>query len=203
MTRLHVTALGLLVALSACGDTGPAPVVVFLEDADGNVVLEVSAQVADTEAARAEGLRGYDTLPADEGLLLAFPSEGEVCITNAGVDFAIDVVYASTDGTVVAMERHPDIELLVPITGPMIQVVAPGRDLADATEQPRAEEAIAFVLQPGEAVVVAPGVWHSAAMPVAEETLYMFAGLPHAPEPGREASPWIAFEGDSAVTVAG
>ena len=105
MTRLHVTALGLLVALSACGDTGPAPVVVFLEDADGNVVLEVSAQVADTEAARAEGLRGYDTLPADEGLLLAFPSEGEVCITNAGVDFAIDVVYASTDGTVVAIEH--------------------------------------------------------------------------------------------------
>jgi ureidoglycolate hydrolase len=113
------------------------------------------------------------------------------------------VVARRGDGTVAAMERHPDIELLVPITGPMIQVVAPGRDLADATEQPRADEAIAFVLQPGEAVVVAPGVWHSAAMPVTEETLYMFAGLPHAPEPGREASPWIAFEGDSAVTVAG
>jgi ureidoglycolate hydrolase len=102
-------------------------------------------------------------------------------------------------GSVAAMERHPDIELLVPITGPMIQVVAPGRDLSDALEQPRAEEAIAFVLQPGEAVVVAPGVWHAAAMPVAEETLYMFAGLPHPPEAGREASPWIAFEGDAIV----
>ncbi len=111
------------------------------------------------------------------------------------------VVAHRGDGTVAAMERHPDIEFLVPITGPIIQVVAPGRDLADATEQPRADEAIAFVLQPGEAVVVAPGVWHSAAMPVAEETLYMFAGLPHAPEPGREASPWINFERDSKVTT--
>jgi ureidoglycolate hydrolase len=111
------------------------------------------------------------------------------------------VVAHRGDGTVTTMERHPDIEFLVPITGPMIQVVAPGRDLADATEQPRADEAIAFVLEPGEAVVVAPGVWHSAAMPVAEETLYMFAGLPHAPEPGREASPWIRFRDDRVVAV--
>ncbi|MGY8994881.1 MAG: ureidoglycolate lyase [Alphaproteobacteria bacterium] len=111
------------------------------------------------------------------------------------------VVARRGDGSVRVMERHPDIELLVPITGPMIQVVAPGRDLTDATEQPRAEEAIAFVLQPGEAAVVAPGVWHSAAMPVDEETLYMFAGLPHAPEPGREASPWISFQGNRILAV--
>jgi hypothetical protein len=97
------------------------------------------------------------------------------------------VVARRGDGSVRVMERHPDIELLVPITGPMIQVVAPGRDLTDATEQPRAEEAIAFVLQPGEAVD--------------EETLYMFAGLPHAPEPGREASPWISFQGNRILAV--
>ncbi len=103
---------------------------------------------------------------------------------------------------VATMERHPDIELLMPATGPLVQVVAPGRDLADATEQPRADEAIAFLLQPGEAVIVAPGVWHAAAMPVAGETFYWFAGLPHPPEPGREASAWIAFAGDAVVTVA-
>lgn len=111
------------------------------------------------------------------------------------------VIARRGDGLVRAMERHPDIELLVPITGPMIQVVAPGRDLADATEQPRSDEAIAFILQPGEAAVVAPGVWHSAAMPVSKETLYMFAGLPHAPEPGRETSPWIEFQDDHILAV--
>lgn len=105
------------------------------------------------------------------------------------------------DGCITTMERHPDIELLMPAAGALIQVVAPGRDLADASEQPRAEEAVAFLIAPGEAVVVAPGVWHAAALPADDETLYWFAGLPHAPEKGREATPWIAFAEDAAVTL--
>lgn len=106
-------------------------------------------------------------------------------------------------GVVEAMERHPDIELLMPATGPLVQVVAPGRDLADPLEQARAGEAVAFLLEPGEAVVVAPGVWHAAAMPAGPETLYWFAGLPHLPEPGREASPWIAFAGGARIAIPG
>ena len=111
------------------------------------------------------------------------------------------VIARRGEGIVATMERHPDIEFLLPVTGPLIQVVAPGRDLADNHEAPDAAEAIAFLLHPGEAVVVAPGVWHAAAMPVTEETLYMFAGLPHAPEPGREASPWIPFDASARVAV--
>ena len=99
------------------------------------------------------------------------------------------------------MERHPDIELLMPATGPLVQVVAPGCDLADSTERPRAEEAVAFLIAPGEAVVVAPGVWHAAALPAGAEPLYWFAGLPHRPEPGREHAPWIAFAGDRVVAL--
>jgi len=119
-----------------------------------------------------------------------------------GQDLKLGQVIARRgEGIVTTMERHPDVEFLLPVTGPLIQVVAPGRDIADNNEQPEAAEAIAFLLQPGEAVVVAPGVWHAAAMPVAGETLYMFAGLPQAPEPGREASPWISFAGDSAVAI--
>lgn len=121
--------------------------------------------------------------------------------TLHGADLRLGQVAARrpADGRITAMERHPDIELLMPATGPLIQVVAPGRDLRDAGEQPRAEEALAFLIAPGEAVVVAPGVWHAAALPAETETLYWFAGLPHAPEPGREASPWIAFAGEAAV----
>ena len=121
-----------------------------------------------------------------------------------GQDLKLGQVIARRgDGMVEAMERHPDVEFLVPVTGPLIQVVAPGHDLGDATEQPRADEAIAFVLQLGEAVVVAPGVWHAAAVPVGDEALYMFAGLPHAPEPGREAGPWIGWQDGEAVRVDG
>jgi len=108
----------------------------------------------------------------------------------------------ATDGTVTTMERHPDLELLIAVTGPLVQVVAPGRDLDDATEEPDADKAVAFRMEPGEAVVIAPGVWHAAALPVENETFYLFAGLPHPPEPGREASPWIGFRDGATVTLA-
>jgi ureidoglycolate hydrolase len=123
--------------------------------------------------------------------------------TLNGTDLRLGQVAARRpgDGRITAMERHPDIELLMPAAGPLVQVVAPGRDLADAQEQPRAEESVAFLIEPGEAVIVAPGVWHAAALPAAEETLYWFAGLPHAPEHGREASPWIAFADDAWVAL--
>ena len=50
-----------------------------------------------------------------------------------GQDLKLGQVIARRgDGTVEAMERHPDVEFLVPVTGPLIQVVAPGRDLKGA-----------------------------------------------------------------------
>jgi ureidoglycolate hydrolase len=123
--------------------------------------------------------------------------------TLHGADLRLGQVVARRpcDGRITAMERHPDIEMLMPATGPLIQVVAPGRDLGDARERPCAEEAVAFLIEPGEAVVVAPGVWHAAALPAAGETLYWFAGLPHAPEPGRQDWPWIAFAGGAGVRL--
>ena len=44
-------------------------------------------------------------LGPDEALLLPFPIEDRICIVNDGVGFAIDALYASGDGTVVAIER--------------------------------------------------------------------------------------------------
>ena len=38
--------------------------------------------------------------------LLVFPTEGTVCITNAGVPFAIDVVFVSAAGLVTATEPN-------------------------------------------------------------------------------------------------
>lgn len=72
----------------------------------GEVRLEVFADVADDERERREGLTRFDSLAAGRGLLLVLPAEGEVCITNAKVDFPIDAVFAATDGTVVAVERN-------------------------------------------------------------------------------------------------
>ncbi|MFP6740433.1 MAG: ureidoglycolate lyase [Alphaproteobacteria bacterium] len=112
----------------------------------------------------------------------------------AGGDLRIgQVVTRRNNAPVAVMERHPDEEFLLPVDGLLIQVVAPAGDLCDPTERPDASAAVAFRLEPGEAVVVAPSVWHAAALPVDEAALYFFTGLTHPPEPGHEDSPWVAF----------
>lgn len=72
---------------------------------DGSLRLQVVADVARTAVARREGLAGRDSLDEGRGLLLVFPTEGEVCIDNAPVDFAIDALFADATGQVVAIER--------------------------------------------------------------------------------------------------
>lgn len=68
--------------------------------------LEVCAEVADTEAARAAGLTGRAPLDDDEGLLLDFPVTDEICIVNEGVSFSIDAIYIGPDDRVSAVERE-------------------------------------------------------------------------------------------------
>ena len=52
-----------------------------------STLLRVCAEVRDTEAGRARGLSGHAPLAKDEGMLLDFPVEGEVCIVNTDVSF--------------------------------------------------------------------------------------------------------------------
>jgi ureidoglycolate hydrolase len=93
-----------------------------------------------------------------------------------------------------AMEREPKTEFLLPISGPVIQTVALPGDLSDHTQQPDATSAKAFIILPGQSIVMAPGTWHWAALSLKGEVLYYFITEPHPPEPGREDSPWISFQ---------
>jgi ureidoglycolate lyase len=111
------------------------------------------------------------------------------------------VITRLTDGVVTTMERENKVEFLLPITGPVIQAVAPPGDLSDHTQQPDAATVRAFIIRPGQAIIMAPGTWHWAALPLEGKTLYYFVGEPHPPEPGREASPWVPFQGNSRVRV--
>lgn len=98
------------VALLACligGCSGSEPALRGrLVGADGLMGLELTVSIADTEYTRQEGLRLHGPLAHDEGLLLVFPTESTVCITNAGVPFPIDVIYLSEAGLVTATERQ-------------------------------------------------------------------------------------------------
>ncbi len=78
---------------------------VVVSDDNGAVVMAVCAEVAVTEAARSEGLTGRAPLQPDEGLLLPLLAEGDVCVDNVDVDFAIDVVFVDGDDRVSAVAR--------------------------------------------------------------------------------------------------
>jgi len=100
------TGLCLLVLplLAACGGSGGGDdATVRVLATDGAERFAVDVEIADDEAERLAGLRGRDGLDAGEGLLIVLPAQGEVCITNRGVAFAIDAVFASEDGTVTAL----------------------------------------------------------------------------------------------------
>ena len=87
--------------VASCGDELEAEV----RDATGQRVLRVRVDLAETAEERRQGLRGRTQLGEREGLWLRFPVEGEVCLTNQGVGFDIDALFASREGTIVAVER--------------------------------------------------------------------------------------------------
>ena len=93
----------LLAGMLGCGDSQPSPRARLL-DGHGNVQLELEITLAETEYERQEGLRLRGPLAANEALLLVFPKESRVCISNLGVPFPIDVVYLSATRQVIATE---------------------------------------------------------------------------------------------------
>ena len=101
-----VSVMLLTMTLGACGDASDPTTMqrVELVDANGVTVIAVDAWVADTFEALVDGLRRYPTLGEHEGLLMVFPSETQVCITNAGVPYPIDIAYVSASRQVIAVE---------------------------------------------------------------------------------------------------
>jgi uncharacterized membrane protein (UPF0127 family) len=69
--------------------------------------LRAYVDVARTAEERRDGLVGREGLAPSEGLLLEFPVEGEVCIQNGLVSFAVDAVFVDANDHVVAVEALP------------------------------------------------------------------------------------------------
>ena len=95
--------LFLLAGIASCSESQPTQHARLLDD-DGNAQLELEITLAETAYERQEGLRLHGPLAKNEALLLVFPKETRVCITNTGVPFAIDVVYLSATRQVIATE---------------------------------------------------------------------------------------------------
>ncbi len=58
-----------------------------------------------TESERRQGLAGSSGLAPSDALVIEFPLEGDACITNAPVTFAIDIAFAGDDGVVRRIDR--------------------------------------------------------------------------------------------------
>ena len=99
-------AVPVVLFLSVAQGCGDASSQVTIVDAQGLVRLVVDVETAETAIERSEGLSEYQALGPDEGLLLVFPTAGEVCITNRTVAFPIDVLFISADQQVIHIERE-------------------------------------------------------------------------------------------------
>ena len=103
-----VPAALLCVALSlggaaGCRQSGPAPAFGAVEMRIGSRTFHL--EVAATELSRSNALATRDALPADQGVLLVFPSELPREVPLAGVRFPLDVVCLDASGAVVSI-RH-------------------------------------------------------------------------------------------------
>jgi ureidoglycolate lyase len=83
-------------------------------------------------------------------------------------------------GPVSHMERHEGrAELVIALDSPILQVVAPP---TSGSQPPEADSVRAFIVRPGEAVVLSPGTWHAAGAPVAGDPVRYMFGLPEREE---------------------
>jgi len=87
-------------------------------------------------------------------------------------EIALCQVKKSVD-SVEMLERHVKTpEILVPIEGDFILPVAPAGNLQDPEETPEASSVEAFLVRSDQAVVMEKGVWHTAPIPIGEETSF-------------------------------
>lgn len=105
---------------------------------------------------------------------------------------------APLDGPLQVMERHAErTECAFAIDGPVVFSVA--HSSADGSA-PDASTVHAFVVLPGQGIILPPCTWHAAGAPLGEAGARYLFGL--AEESATEVnSGWVRFAGDQLVTV--
>ena len=100
------------------------------------------------------------------------------------------------------MEREPEIEMIWPVTEPLIHVVALPGDLKNHAEQPNIKTVKAFIILPGQVILMHPGTWHYASFPLtSDEVFYYFLTKDHPRDPGGENTAWVPFFGNETIKI--
>lgn len=106
-----------------------------------------------------------------------------------------------SDDLIEHMEAHLHPEFLLPVTGPVIQPVALPLDPSDPNPQPDAATVRAFIIEPGQSIVMGNGVWHCAALPLKSDTWYYFVADDNWDGPGTNEQPWILFKNEDKIKL--
>lgn len=106
------------------------------------------------------------------------------------------VGFVQTNGgnpEIAEMEREPGTEIVIPVTGELVQVVATGTCDQTGVQRPDALKARAFVMRPGTALVMAPGVWHAAAFGLRGPASYFYIAERRKAEDSEGRGGWVEF----------
>ncbi len=106
-----------------------------------------------------------------------------------------------TDEAINVMEAHSARELLMPLDKPIIQAVAPPADMDDIHAKPDLSTVRAFILEPGQAIMMEVGTWHYAAIACEGEAIYYFIANRESTDPGGTPNRWIEFGNDQAFVI--
>lgn len=114
---LPLLLMTLLLGLGACtNDSGETPsdtpsipfekegVLHLLQDGDTVVTLDV--EIADTDSARERGLMQRTSLPEHSGMLFLFPREEERSFWMANTPLALDILFADADSQIVSIAKY-------------------------------------------------------------------------------------------------
>lgn len=106
------TALVVLVVVGGLALIGGMSVILgSFTERDGQRVIklvgqEIRAEVADTQELRERGLSGREALEPDEGMLFVFREDGIHGVWMKDMRFSIDILWLSSDGTVVEIAQN-------------------------------------------------------------------------------------------------
>lgn len=68
--------------------------------------VPVYVDIVETATERATGLSGRTSLPANQGMLFLFERDGFYNIWMKDMQFAIDILWMSEDGSIIAIEKN-------------------------------------------------------------------------------------------------
>jgi hypothetical protein len=117
---------------------------------------------------------------------------------GAGSDVDVSFLFTFRRDPCGGFDRHLRTEeMFVPLDGDLCIPLAPCRDASDPEEKPVPEEFVCVMVPHGEAVILAPNVWHTAGWPIDEEkgVRYIMVLSGHRPGTGAQGNvDYIATE---------